>query len=76
MKLLELKVGRTEQFRCIFQMQERQDLHAIPRGLQKEEVKKKSQVYGVSNCFDADVVFSGGKRWRTLAPMNSWQGCS
>lgn len=43
MKWLELKAERIEQFQCIFQMQERQDLHTLPYRLQKEEVKKKSQ---------------------------------
>lgn len=44
-------------------------------GLQKEEVNK-SQVYGFSNWLDADVVFSGGAKWKTVVRMKFWQGCS
>lgn len=38
----------------------------------KRRGQKEIPIYALSNCFDADVVVSGGRRWRTRVPVNSW----
>lgn len=38
------KGAETEQFQCVFQMQERKNLHAIPYGLQKKRSKRNAKL--------------------------------
>lgn len=59
MRVLELKMKRTEQRQCIFWSQERQDLQAVQYGLQTEEIQRNPK-FMVGAIDLMQILFSGG----------------